>query len=221
MIQTPSGPRAAVFDLDGTLIDSAPDIADAVNRAFVAHGLEATDEAVVTELIGNGAHRLVADLLARQRTPATPSDIDVLTAAYLDSYAEAPVARTTIYAHVAEDLATLKGAGWRLGLCTNKPQALTLAVLKGLGLAVLFDEQTDIFDHLEPGVVPVELRQDEERDQEGGTGRDQRQPLGVAVRRRVAAAGKHRAISDDGYICWSRRSVCHVVLSPSARDLLE
>ena len=138
MIQTPSGPRAAVFDLDGTLIDSAPDIADAVNRAFVAHGLEATDEAVVTELIGNGAHRLVADLLARQRTPATPSDIDVLTAAYLDSYAEAPVARTTIYAHVAEDLATLKGAGWRLGLCTNKPQALTLAVLKGLGLAVLF-----------------------------------------------------------------------------------
>ena len=49
-----------------------------------------------------------------------------------------------------------------------------------------------LFDHLEPGVVPVELRQDEERDQEGGTGRDQRQPLGVAVRRRVAAAQEQR-----------------------------
>ncbi len=139
MIQKRSGPRAVVFDLDGTLIDSAPDIADAVNRTFVAHGLEPTDEAVITGLIGNGAHRLVADLLWRQRIPAAPSDVDALTDAYLESYAENPVARTTIFPHVAEDLAVLRATGWRLGLCTNKPQALTLAVLVALGLDQLFD----------------------------------------------------------------------------------
>ena len=138
MTDATAAPRAAVFDLDGTLIDSAPDIAAAVNRAFVARGLDATDEAIVTGLIGNGAHRLVADLLARQGVAATDRDIDALTAAYLATYAEAPVARTTIYPHVAEDLAALQAAGWRLGLCTNKPQALTLSVLEGLGFAPLF-----------------------------------------------------------------------------------
>ncbi|WPY93030.1 HAD-IA family hydrolase [Limimaricola variabilis] len=139
MTQTGGGACAAVFDLDGTLIDSAPDIADAVNRTFVAHGLDATDEAVVTGLIGNGARQLVADLLTHQCIPAAPSDIAILTEAYVAAYAEQPVSRTTIYPHVAEDLAELKRAGWRLGLCTNKPQALTLAVLERLGLAPLFD----------------------------------------------------------------------------------
>ncbi|WP_334060630.1 HAD-IA family hydrolase, partial [Limimaricola cinnabarinus] len=139
MTPAQGGPRAAVFDLDGTLIDSGPDIAHAVNRSFVAHGLEPADEAVVIGLIGNGAHRLVADLLWRQRIPAAPSDIDVLTAAYLESYADAPVARTTIFPHVAEDLAALRAAGWRLGLCTNKPQALTETVLAKLGLDHFFD----------------------------------------------------------------------------------
>lgn len=133
------GPCAAVFDLDGTLIDSAPDMAVAVNRAFVAHGLEATDPGVVAGLIGNGAHRLVADLLARQRIPAAPSDIEALTDAYLRCYADAPVVSTTIYPHVAQDLSALKAAGWRLGICTNKPQALTHAVLAGLGIDQLFD----------------------------------------------------------------------------------
>ncbi|MCP1167285.1 HAD-IA family hydrolase [Limimaricola litoreus] len=139
MTPAQGGPRAAVFDLDGTLIDSGPDIARAVNQTFVAHGLEPTEDAVVIGLIGNGAHRLVADLLWRQRIPAAPSDIEVLTEAYLATYADAPVARTTIFPHVAEDLAALKAAGWRLGLCTNKPQALTETVLAKLGLDHLFD----------------------------------------------------------------------------------
>ncbi|MGR3633571.1 MAG: HAD-IA family hydrolase [Limimaricola soesokkakensis] len=139
MNQKEGGPCAAVFDLDGTLIDSAPDMASAVNHAFVTHGLDATDPAVVAGLIGNGAHRLVADLLARQRIPAAPSDIEALTEAYLACYAEAPVVSTTIYPHVAQDLAALKAAGWRLGICTNKPQALTHAVLAGLGIDHLFD----------------------------------------------------------------------------------
>ncbi|WP_432255764.1 HAD-IA family hydrolase [Limimaricola sp. AA108-03] len=139
MNQKEGGPCAVVFDLDGTLIDSAPDMAAAVNRAFVAHGLEATDPGVVAGLIGNGAHRLVADLLARQRIPAAPSDIEALADAYLRCYADAPVVSTTIYPHVAQDLSALKAAGWRLGICTNKPQALTHAVLTGLGIDHLFD----------------------------------------------------------------------------------
>ncbi|EYD71017.1 HAD-IA family hydrolase [Limimaricola hongkongensis] len=131
--------RAIVFDLDGTLIDSAPGIAAAVNRTFAAHGLEPTPPDLIAGLIGHGAYRLVADLLARQFIPAAPDDIAFLTKAYLDSYAEAPLEGTTVYPHVAEDLAALSEAGWRLGLCTNKPQALAVSVLEGLGFDHLFD----------------------------------------------------------------------------------
>ncbi len=130
---------AAIFDLDGTLIDSTPDIAGAIGRAFSARGYDAPDEPVVGRMIGNGAHRLVADLLRYQHQPAGRDQVDALTADYLACYAERPVARTTMFPHVAEDLSTLRRAGLRLGLCTNKPHALTLAILDGLGLGDLFD----------------------------------------------------------------------------------
>ncbi|WP_165612549.1 HAD-IA family hydrolase [Limimaricola pyoseonensis] len=130
--------RTAIFDLDGTLLDSTPDIAHAVNRVFARHGLDRTEPSLIAEMVGNGAQRLVGDLLIRQRIPAAPSDIDYLTAAYLEAYAEEPLREGRLYPHVAEDLARLQALGWRLGVCTNKPQALTLSILEATGLGSYF-----------------------------------------------------------------------------------
>ena len=131
--------RALVFDLDGTLIDSAPDIAAAVNLVLERWGWSAQSVAYVETFIGFGARRLVQDLFAAGGLPVDDTTIDVATKEYLDNYTQAPAERTVFYPHVREDLHALHDAGIRLGICTNKPQALTLKILGILGIADLFD----------------------------------------------------------------------------------
>lgn len=121
-----------VFDLDGTLIDSAPDIHAAVNRMLVDEGLAALDLPTVTSFIGNGLPRLVARVMAT--CGIADGQHDRLTRATLDHYNAAPAVLTRPYAGVAEALAALAAAGHRLGVCTNKPEAPARTILDALGL---------------------------------------------------------------------------------------
>lgn len=131
--------RAVVFDLDGTLIDSAPDIAAAINLVLERRGALAQSVARVETFTGFGARRLVHDLFAAAGLPVDDGTIDEALKEYLDNYAQAPAERTLFYPHVREDLHALHDAGIRLGICTNKPHALTLKILGILGIAHLFD----------------------------------------------------------------------------------
>lgn len=131
--------RAIIFDLDGTLIDSAPDIAAAVNRYFASAGYEEMVPDFVEQFIGNGPRRLLLDLFAHNGHPRDDAALDAAHRAYLENYRRAPAAHTRFFPHVRADLEALKAAGFRLGVCTNKPHEMTGLVLAELEIAPLFD----------------------------------------------------------------------------------
>jgi len=127
---------ALVFDLDGTLVDSVPDLQAAVNAMLRELGRAALSAAEVRGMVGDGTARLVARALAatgRELPPGPAHD------RFLALYEAAPAARTRPYPGVPATLAALRGAGCRLAVCTNKPQRATEAVLDALGLASFFD----------------------------------------------------------------------------------
>ena len=131
--------EALVFDLDGTLIDSAPDIAASVNKVLEKRGWPVQSVVFVERFIGFGPRRLLLDLLVALGLPSDDATVDETVTEYLDNYNREPAGRTQFYPHVREDLEALHGAGLRLGICTNKPHGLSLKVLDILGIAQLFD----------------------------------------------------------------------------------
>jgi phosphoglycolate phosphatase len=130
--------RAAIFDLDGTLVDSAPDIAAALNSAFVEANFAPFDLATVKSMVGAGARTLVARALTASVGTIMPSDVDQLHRRFIAHYNAQPCVATQLYPGVLTTLAALQHEGWRLGICTNKPQELAGQVLKSLGIAGLF-----------------------------------------------------------------------------------
>lgn len=132
--------RAArvVFDLDGTLVDTAPDLAAAMNHVLAGMGRPALPEASVRAMVGAGARALIERGLAA--TGGVPAEFDMAPALqrFLDWYSANIVRATRPFPGAEALLGELSAAGIALGLCTNKPQALTEALLEGLGLARWF-----------------------------------------------------------------------------------
>jgi phosphoglycolate phosphatase len=125
-----------IFDLDGTLVDSAPDLRVALNQMLRELGRPPVSLKQVRRLIGDGPAALLSRALAASGGEA--ADATALRR-FLQLY-EANAARLTRpYPGVPETLAALRRHGYRTAICTNKPQRATLAVLEGLGLAPLFD----------------------------------------------------------------------------------
>jgi len=127
--------RAVVFDLDGTLIDSVPDIATALNRCLTTQGRAEMTEPEVTRLVGGGARELVARALGGETAAA---NVDRVLAAFLDFYEAEPVRRTVLYPGAHDILAECARHGLQLGICTNKPKQVTSIVLDALGLEPYF-----------------------------------------------------------------------------------
>jgi phosphoglycolate phosphatase len=129
-------PKAVVFDLDGTLIDSAPDIAHALNAATGKRGLAPFQLEEVKEMIGGGVPQLVERALIARGFPC--SELMTLVDDFLVLYRENLTTRTVVYEGARELLERLNGEGRRLGICTNKNHELTLAILDQLDLAKYF-----------------------------------------------------------------------------------
>jgi len=127
-------PPAVVFDLDGTLIDSAPDIAAALNRTLAGHGLPELPVRQVAGMVGDGAKVLVRRAFAAHGTAPEEAAIERATADYLADYQANIAVETTAYPSVAATLAALLAAGWRMAVCTNKPEAAARSILGRLGL---------------------------------------------------------------------------------------
>ena len=129
--------QAVIFDLDGTLIDSAPDIQAATNRALADFGCAPLDLPTVISFIGNGLPKLAE----RARVRAGLSDgvqID-LTQRLMTYYDENPLELTKLYPDCLDALAYLRDAGVKIGLCTNKPYAPAVHILDHLRIAPYFD----------------------------------------------------------------------------------
>ena len=138
MTPSPDSFTALIFDLDGTLIDSAPDIAAAVNSYLLAQGWPAQEIGFVETFIGHGPRRLLADMFTALHLPTDSARLEAAHVAFMAHYWQAPTRFTQFYPDVLADLHSLHAAGIALGLCTNKPQALTLRILDQLGIASLF-----------------------------------------------------------------------------------
>ena len=127
-----------VFDLDGTLIDSLPDLHAVANRVLDEEGLPPQTMERVRSFIGRGVPWLVGQLLKASGRPAEGAQHDRMVASFEDHYMTA-TSLTNPYPGVEEALAALRASGHRLGLCTNKSVKPTGVVLDHLGLAQHFD----------------------------------------------------------------------------------
>jgi len=127
-----------IFDLDGTLIDSAPDIHATANRVLALEGLPPLPFEQVRGFIGNGVSVLISRILIAQDLPGEGAQHKRMAEVFTEQY-ESAVTLTTLYPNVAETLALFRRQGRRLGLCTNKPVAPTRAVLAHFGLDGTFD----------------------------------------------------------------------------------
>ncbi|WP_374425409.1 phosphoglycolate phosphatase [Paracoccus sp. (in: a-proteobacteria)] len=128
-------PCPVVFDLDGTLIDSAPDIHACVNTVLRMNGTRPLTLDQVRSFIGGGV-----DLLWRRVIAATGLPVEAhrdLVASFMTRYHQA-TALTRLYPHVLETLGILSDRGYPLGICTNKPLGPTHTVLEHFGIGQLF-----------------------------------------------------------------------------------
>jgi phosphoglycolate phosphatase len=133
-----------LFDLDGTLIETAPEIADAVNDTLAQHGLPAVSQQQVNDWIGHGTRELLIQALASVRgctadTVRHADDFPAIEAVFTQHYGRRCGTRSHLYPHVLDTLHSLRAAGVKLAVVTNKEGRYTQAVLDAHRLAPLFD----------------------------------------------------------------------------------
>lgn len=126
-----------VFDLDGTLVHSAPDIRLGVNRVMAARGLAEFSLPEIIFYIGNGLPKLTERVMAARGLE--PARFDEVYPEISAAYGAVNWQETRLYPGVAGALAQLASRGHRLGVCTNKPLAPARDVLARVGVAELFD----------------------------------------------------------------------------------
>ncbi len=127
--------KLIIFDLDGTVIDSIPDIQDNLNKTLIKYGYPEVDYERSKSIIGHGARNLVKGALPE----GTPDGaVDEALAFYNELYTGSGSPKTKIYDGIPEVLAELRRRGYRLAVCTNKPEMTANALGEGL-LFGLFD----------------------------------------------------------------------------------
>lgn len=131
-------PSAVVFDLDGTLADSARSISMALNRALADAGHASLGVATVKTMIGAGPEVLVQRALTALSADNGYKAVRHVTQAFLDNYRQQEHLTTTLFFGVETCLAELHVAGIPMGICTNKPDAFCIALLEDLGIADYF-----------------------------------------------------------------------------------
>lgn len=130
---------AVVFDLDGTLADTAEDIRRALNRALAADDLPSLDLENVRLMIGGGPTLLVVRALRKLGVEAGQYRIDRLTKRFYDEYLRQEDVESTLFEGAEACLERLQRAGTRIGLCSNKPDELCVKLVAELGVSSYFD----------------------------------------------------------------------------------
>jgi len=123
-----------VFDLDGTLVDTAPDLVGATNHALADLGLPAVSAHLLRPWISFGARRMIVEALVHAETSRPDTEVDRLLDLFLGYY-EANIARESRpFPGAIEAISTLQDSGARLAVCTNKRESLSRALLSALDL---------------------------------------------------------------------------------------
>lgn len=150
--------RAAIIDLDGTMLDTVPDFEAALNGMRADLGLAPITQAVIKPLVGKGSEKLVRDALLLDWDAARVDEVfDQALAGYQRHYLAINGDRSTLFEGVIEGLQAMREQGLRLVCVTNKPIAFTLPLLDQKGLAPYFERVFggDSFARKKPDPMPM------------------------------------------------------------------
>ena len=130
--------RTVVFDLDGTLVDTAPDLINALNFVLEREGLSAVPLDAARNMIGAGARRLIERGLELDGRSVAPADLARLTGDFIDHYAAHIADLSRPFEGLESALDDLASSGYRFAVCTNKLEWLSKLLLDRLGLSARF-----------------------------------------------------------------------------------
>ena len=128
-----------IFDLDGTLVHTAPDLHRALNHSLLEAGYAEVPFEVIDSLIGHGAKAMIIEGLAWQGFTLEEAEIESVWTSFLDFYRQHICDLSRPYEGVEQALQDLSSSGARFAVCTNKTQDLALRVLEGLDLSKWFE----------------------------------------------------------------------------------
>lgn len=141
-----------VFDLDGTLVDTAPDLLDSLNHSLLAGGAALTDTRGFHQYVGHGGRVMIHRAYAAQQRVLAVQEHDRLFDIFLEHYGNNIPGKSQPYPGVPEALSRLAAAGYLLAVCTNKTESFSLRLLEALGLKNRFTAicGADTFDFRKP-----------------------------------------------------------------------
>jgi phosphoglycolate phosphatase len=143
---------ALIFDLDGTLVDTAPDLLGAMNAVLAQEGRKSVDPTTLRHMVGFGARSLIDQAMAATGTPVTADRLPKLVESFIAHYREHLADSSRPFPGVVETLAKLAADGIHMGVLTNKPQELTGPLLDKLDLSRFFGavHGAGRFDYVKP-----------------------------------------------------------------------
>jgi phosphoglycolate phosphatase len=146
------GKPIIVFDLDGTLVDTAPDLLDSLNHTLSAGGVDGTDAAGFRQFVGHGGRVMIERAYRAQRRALPVDEHDRLFALFLEHYGSNIPGQSKPYPGVVEALERFRAAGYLLAVCTNKTEEFSKRLLVELGMSGFFAAicGQDTFAHRKP-----------------------------------------------------------------------
>lgn len=127
--------QAVIFDLDGTLVDTAPDLTRATNHVLATEGLSPVSDAAVRNMVGHGARVLLKRGFAAHGVELEGARLELMLERFLSHYRANLAVASRPFPGVVEILERLSAHGIKAGVCTNKPEALSVALIAELGLS--------------------------------------------------------------------------------------
>lgn len=147
----------AIFDLDGTLIDTAPDLVTSLNSTIAEDNLAPVTYEDLMHLVGQGAKTMIKRAYALREQPLSDERLEELFLRFIDYYKQNIPGDSKPYPRIIEALLRLKDAGFELAVCTNKTAVLTLPLLEQLDLTQYFPTITcgDTFPVRKPDAAHI------------------------------------------------------------------
>jgi phosphoglycolate phosphatase len=149
--------KGIIFDLDGTLIDSAPDLHAIANAMLAKYGHAPLTLDTIISFIGNGIAKLVERCFEAVGSPRQGDELKEATIWFLKAYEKSPATYSKLYAGVFETLEKLRAAGFVLGICTNKREDMAKLIVDQMGLEKYFSSVVggDRVEQLKPAPEPL------------------------------------------------------------------
>lgn len=157
MLQHEMHPEAVVWDLDGTLVESAPDLATALNALLNEQGQHSHPVDSVRPMIGGGVAKLIERGFRASGAPLDEQERDALIPRFMEIYSRCCTRSTSLVPHARDALLYFYNAGVLQALCTNKPQVVTEQILHALDIIGFFDSIVggDFTDEKKPHPLPL------------------------------------------------------------------